>query len=375
MGNAKDGPEENKSRFSFAGRARRITGFMLEASPNPSAPIPERAVQTFEAWMREALYGDKGYYTHHIRAVGRRGDFSTSATLFPELGRAIARWAKQRSRELHLGLQWHLIEIGPGDGSLAETVLKSLGWWARHIVQYHLVDVEGPLRRSQEEKLRPYHVRWHTRVEDALQAAGGSALLFSNELVDAFPCVCAQWNADSQVWNEVGLRFTPTVQEIGLELDAKRLARFPSSALARTDWPQGQRVEIHWSYGDWLAAWRPLWQRGAMLTIDYGQTVEPLYYRRPRGSLRAYWQHQRWEGGEIYLRPGRQDITADVNFTDLIAWGESCGLSSLPLRTQGLFLGQYAPAEAGPDSWGAGEAFQVLEQTPQNAGRPEVSGT
>ncbi|MBU3665820.1 MAG: hypothetical protein FGM15_08105, partial [Chthoniobacterales bacterium] len=42
--------------------------------------------------------------------------------------------------------------------------------------------------------------------------------------------------------------------------------------------------------------------------------------RRPHGTLRAYRGQQRLSGTEILDLPGRQDITADVNFDDLRQW-------------------------------------------------------
>ena len=59
-----------------------------------------------------------------------------------------------------------------------------------------------------------------------------------------------------------------------------------------------------------------------MLTIDYGNTAEALYHRQPAGSLRGYFLQQRLEGLAIYQHPGLQDLTADVNFTDLIEWAK-----------------------------------------------------
>jgi SAM-dependent MidA family methyltransferase len=63
-----------------------------------------------------------------------------------------------------------------------------------------------------------------------------------------------------------------------------------------------------------------------MLTIDYGaNSAEEIYDRRPGGTMRAYHRQQRIEGGGIYARFGRQDLTSDVNFADLVRWGEALG--------------------------------------------------
>lgn len=97
-----------------------------------------------------------------------------------------------------------------------------------------------------------------------------------------------------------------------------------------------------------------------MLTIDYGDRAETMYHRRPHGTLRAYLLHQRLEGAEALQYPGRQDLTADVNFSDLIEW-TSPHLETKRLASLAEFLGKDAEAEW-LDPHGAGGAFKVLEQ-------------
>ena len=114
----------------------------------------------------------------------------------------------------------------------------------------------------------------------------------------------------------------------------------------------------------------PLWNAGRMLTIDYGGRTETLYHRRPRGTLRAYLMHQRLEGSAIYQNPGHQDITADVNFSDLIAWSAPW-TTDVKLRTLAEFIGPFQnkgnPVDADlSDPNAAGGAFMVLDQQCRN---------
>jgi SAM-dependent MidA family methyltransferase len=136
--------------------------------------------------------------------------------------------------------------------------------------------------------------------------------------------------------------------------------------------PDGQRVERHDSYHTWLRSWGALWREGCLLTIDYGDLVQNLYSGRPSGSLRGYWKHERITGSQIYARFGKQDLTADVNFSDLIAWGQSLGWKEELFATQREFVNQsISPKKlAGSSSrfliqGDAGDAFKVLEQRPQ----------
>lgn len=318
----------------------------------------------FEAWMREALHHPAfGYYASRIRTVGYRGDFSTAATLHRGLGEAVAAWAVTRRRE-HFGggiRRWHLVEIGPGGGDLAAAVLDALPARIRAGLVYHLVETSPGLRERQRDRLasrgsllrlaaRGVRIRWHDRVTSALEASRGRALVFSNELVDAFPVIAVRWKGGA--WEELFLeRRDGAWRESWHPLDPPRLA----------------------GYRRWLGEWAPLLRRGSVLTLDYGGPIQEILERRPKGTLRAFYHHQRYEGVGVYSRFGLQDITADVNFTDLARWGEVAGLATVRLEAQREFLLRYRPdleARAGAEpelayllhAGGAGGAYWALEQ-------------
>jgi SAM-dependent MidA family methyltransferase len=253
-----------------------------------------------------------------------------------------------------------LIEMGPGQGTLAAAVLRQLPWSLRWRIRLHLVETSAPLRQQQRELLgrRP---RWHPSPVAALAACHGRAVIFSNELVDAFPVRRFQYTAEG--WRELAVNFELPGQAREVLLAPGPLPPSSSFALAH---PVGQWIEVHDSYRQWLADWLPAWQAGRLLTIDYGSTVQPLYHRRPRGTLRGYWHHQRVEGAGIYSHPGRQDLTADVNFTDLIDWSGRW-ITASRLRSFREFLATSADADHPVDQAllaeeGAGGAFLVLDQ-------------
>jgi len=336
--------------------------------------------------MQEALYHPEfGYYTTAVRAVGARGDFSTSASLHPVLGEAVASWARARRREMMPSGRTWLIEVGGGSGQLARAVLRALGLRGRAKIRYSIVELSDPLRRAQRKLLGRRAVRWFGTVEEALDAAKGRALVFSNELVDAFPCNLLERHGGE--WREVGVRLAGDrlVEEARRVGDPRLLSDLCSVPAALDQARDGQRCEIHLSYRDWLAGWLPKLERGALLTIDYGEAARELYRGRPAGTVRAYFQHLTLRGARVYGRIGMQDMTADVNFTDVQAWGESAGLRTTRLCTQGEFLEEWVPglesrAEREPalayvaHPSGAGSAFKVLEQTmcePGAAGEKE----
>jgi SAM-dependent MidA family methyltransferase len=319
----------------------RATAHLLALQEELGGTLP------FERFMREALYHPEfGYYTARIRDVGARGDFSTFATLGNALAEFLSRWIiENKARDV--------IEVGPGNGQLAAQILGQLGWWRRRSIRYHLVDVDGPLRATQDQRLRGFRVQRHPDLASALRATDGRAWIFSNELPDAFPCRVFELTPDG--WLELHLRLgADGIHEI------LRPAELPESTAFAGSFRPGQRVEIHESHHQWLRGWAAQWTSGSMLTIDYGDTLPTLYHRRPGGTLRGYAHHQRLTGLEIYQAPGRLDLTADVNFSDLEKWGEDLGWRTTRHGTLNEFLGK----ETAPPFLEAAKAFRVLEQCP-----------
>ena len=313
---------------------------------------------TFEQFMQQALHDPVGgYYARRITGVGRHGDFTTAAMLSQAPARAIAGWA---ASALHATGCHDLIEMGPGEGTLATVVWSALPWRVRWRTRLHLVETSGPLARLQRELLGRRAV-WHESPAAALHACGGRAVIFSNELVDAFPVRRFQHTPDG--WRELAVAGGSAGPTRELLLAPAPLP--PSSGFAVTH-PPGQWIEVHDSYRRWLTAWLPQWRAGRLLTIDYGARAESLYHRRPHGTLRAYLLQQRLDGPAVYQNKGRQDLTADVNFTDLIDWaGPWAGASrllSLAAFLRGTADLTNQADRALIDEHGAGGAFLVLDQ-------------
>ena len=326
---------------------------------------------SFERFMELALYDpDFGYYTKHITSVGgRRADFATSATISPALGQAMAAWLRdERDHHNWSKEKWHVIEIGGGDGSLAQAVLDTLSWRIRRKLHYHLVEISPVLEAVQHETLerRSKCVSWHREITTALDAANGHALLFSNELVDAFPVRLLRWNSERAAADEIWVEYDP---DRGLR---ECFVATEEQGPEGTGFADGQRFERHDSYRRWLQSWAPKLRCGSLLTIDYGaRDAAQIYAKRPLGTLRGFHRHQRCEGASIYRHFGEQDLTCDVNFADLQSWGNELGWNTATLETQAeFFRGQLGEelfkANRGTafllDEEGAGGAFQVLVQ-------------
>jgi SAM-dependent MidA family methyltransferase len=339
----------------------------------------------FERFMEEALYHPRyGYYSSNIATVGRRGDFSTSVTVSDVIARAACVWAlKEKKDVLQAGVsrRWNVIEVGAGDGSFARDFIAQTPVIHRALLSYHIVEKSEPLKRKQMEIVPKSKVKWHEQIGDALEASEGNALIIANELADAFPARRMRYNATEKQWEELYLRdmghegLTEIFKPVGGDLQA-------IESSITNDWDpdvllleDGQLAEVLTSYHQWLQSWASKLQRGSFLTIDYGDTFPQLYSKRLNGTMRGYFQGVCVQDTEIYDRFGHQDLTVDVNFTDLENWGNKLGFSTESLQKQREFLAsmlpeleQPGPAQQDPaveflmSPYGAGEAFKVLWQ-------------
>jgi SAM-dependent MidA family methyltransferase len=75
-----------------------------------------------------------------------------------------------------------------------------------------------------------------------------------------------------------------------------------------------------------------------VITVDYGAEEDELYdpSLRPQGTLRGFSGHGFVE--DVLSAPGEYDITANVNWTQVMAAAERLGLRVVEFESQNRFL-------------------------------------
>lgn len=295
---------------------------------------------TFARYMELALYHPvEGYYLREGDLIGAAGDFYTSPDVTPLFGKVLAdQMAEMWSLAGRPG-GWTLLEFGAGKGLLARDLLQHTA--EKHPVfhqalEYLIIDQSPAMVRRQEEMLSGVSapgggIRWLPGLKDL--PGGITGCIFSNELLDAFPVHrlvrCGGRTQEIYVtWENGGLR------EVTGEPSCKELLDYLSDTGA--DLEEGQQVEINLALRGWLEKVARYLNRGFLLTIDYGDTAGRLHSpERPNGTIRAYSKHRL---ADLYQNPGCQDLTANVNFSDLFRWGEDYGLKQAGYAFQMYFL-------------------------------------
>ncbi|MFI3243442.1 MAG: SAM-dependent methyltransferase [Akkermansia sp.] len=309
-----------------------------------------------DQFMDIALFDEHGgYYSQGIKCVGYRGDFSTTASQSRILARRLVKEWKQCCKDC--GCHLPFIEIGGGSGDLMLDIQREIGFVNRLRTLYYMVE-KSPKLRDFQKSVGGGFVRTKDNIISALNACKGRAFIFSNELPDAFPA--RQFVFQEGEWHELGL----AVLDGQITRQAWKRP-LPESCVFERWAQEGQVVEVHQSYHQWLASWQQYWLCGAHITIDYGDVNEKLYYRRPAGSLRGYKAHQLLSADELPTLAGQCDITCDVNFSDLYHLAKRIPEDAVRLMNQHDFLKECAQEGDAADAHliaipGAGDHFKVL---------------
>jgi SAM-dependent MidA family methyltransferase len=302
--------------------------------------IAARGPLSFPEFMEMVLYHPQwGYYADPERKIGRHGDFFTSVSVGPVFSIIVARWVLARWQALDRPDAWRLAEPGAHDGTLLRELVAELRRLDPAATAGLTLTVPEPLaarRPLLEQALAGLPVA-AVEVFDPATAAPPPALpgiLLANEVLDALPCHLVEF--DGSAWVELmvggnenqGLEFQPgPLSEKWLTAATDRLG---------VQYPPGYRTEFR-DYRDFLQPLRDLLLRGSMLFIDYGFARPEFYHPdRRRGTLRTFSKH--CAGDDPLESPGRQDLTAHVDFTAVSEAAGKLGMEPAAFQPQERFL-------------------------------------
>ena len=294
---------------------------------------------TFARFMEWALYHpDFGYYATGPN-IGPRGDFTTSPEASPAFGELMAVHLADIDALLGHPTPFDIIEVGPGRGTLARRLLDALAAQRHELyarVRCHLVEISAALTETQRAHLLPAHegvVEWTGDLDDLPPGLQGA--LIANEVIDAFPVHVLENRRGKLVEHYVeavkggGLRFSygpPSRPELAAVVDRYRI-----------DLEPGECIEINLAAGEWVRRVARVLGRGVATVIDYGDTLPGRYSgSRKEGTLLGFYSGRVTD--DVLAHPGRQDLTALVDFTALQDTAREAGLTVVGLTRQANFL-------------------------------------
>jgi NADH dehydrogenase [ubiquinone] 1 alpha subcomplex assembly factor 7 len=285
---------------------------------------------TVADFMAEALgHPEHGYYMTRD-PFGARGDFTTAPEISQMFGELIGLWCAEVWRITIAPTPVHLVELGPGRGTLMADALRAARMAPDFLAaaMVHMVETSPVLVAMQRKALTGQQMEWHESLEEI---PDGPVLLIANEFFDALPI--RQFEQTGEGWRErmVGLDADGDTFRIGLAPGGSASEVLIPDAVRRTSGagdvaevrPMG--LSIAHAVGERIARFG-----GAALIVDYGHAASGA-----GDTLQALGNHK---FRDPLQNPGTADLTAHVDFAALGGAAREGGATTHGPIAQGDFL-------------------------------------
>jgi SAM-dependent MidA family methyltransferase len=268
-----------------------------------------------------------GYYVSRD-PLGREGDFTTAPEVSQMFGELLGLWAASVWRAIGSPPLLHLIELGPGRGTMMADALRALRVLPPlyQALNIHLVEINPVLREKQKAMLQGVRsLSWHDSIDSI---PPGPSVILANEYFDVLPI--HQVIRQSDGWHERTVEIADDGR-LAFGAGAEPMPHFelllpPPVRVAPIgavfEWrPDAEMMKIAARIRD---------EGGAALVIDYG------HLRSDAGdTFQAIARHS---FADPLKNPGDADVTAHVDFQALARAAEDVGAKVHGPVTQGDFL-------------------------------------
>ena len=266
----------------------------------------------------------EGYYATKD-PLGAAGDFTTAPEISQVFGELIGLALAQSWLDRGRPAPCHLIELGPGRGTLMADALRASATVPGFLgcIRLHLVETSPALKAHQLSILGEHGPIWHEDIQDLPE--DGPLLIVANEFLDALPI--HQYVRQSGRWLE---RCVGVDEQGALGLVAEPRPGLASSGLLPAA-PEGTVLELSPARDALVEelARRLARQGGLALLIDYGR-MGPV-----GDSLQAVQRHRKVD---LLHEPGECDLSSHVDFAAVAAAVVRAGCPAYGLIDQALFL-------------------------------------
>ncbi|MEM0129234.1 MAG: SAM-dependent methyltransferase [Thermoplasmata archaeon] len=251
----------------------------------------------FDRFIDWALYDPQaGFYARPGPRIGPTGDFYTAthaSPLYPRtLGRHIGRILAGLAVD---GRPLRMVEIGPGDGRLAEGMVSEIAAalpgtarWSYHLVERssaRLAETMDRLARAAGTAAGP-PIRALPSIGEGGPFRG---VVLAQEVLDAIPP--RRFRRDRSGWRELGVRRTP--QGRWEEADRPAMGIPPALGSAGHRIEEGSIAEVAMGAAGLVRAILDHLVEGRLIVIDFGMDAREIASAHPRGTLQAIAGH-RW---------------------------------------------------------------------------------
>ena len=272
---------------------------------------------TFADFMQHALYHPElGYYSTGDLKIGKNGDFYTSPHVSSAFGEVIGIFIEKAINYLEI-TDFTILELGAGKGFLALDILNYLSGKPElyDLINYIIIDnnvINTYIDKLEIHKEKTIILNNINELDCKLKG-----VVISNELFDSLPFHRIKY-LDNK-FREIYVNYENNgFNEITRGLSSERIMDYLNNYdLNLTD---SKQIEVNLLAKEILKDISFILDSGFILTIDYGHLSDNYFdNERIDGTFRCFYRHT--VNDNPYINIGDQDITADVDFTNLIESG------------------------------------------------------
>ena len=280
-----------------------------------------------DKFFRNVLYDNKfGYYASQL-PFGEKGDFVTSPKISSLFSEIIAIWIIASWELFGKPKNFNIVELGPGDGSLTNILLKSFRKFPEFnaVKKIFLYEESNYLKKIQKKKISNKDVRWINNLDNIKK---GPVIFFGNEFFDAIPIKQFKKIKNSFYEKNYTLDKNYRIKEVYKKASGANIKIIKSyktlKKLKFIEFPKFGFQELN------KIIKKISKLRGCILMIDYG-------YLKPnnQNTLQSVMRHKK---NSLLDNLGKADVTTHVNFTLLNEFFSKNDLKTKNIITQKQFL-------------------------------------
>ncbi|MEM6811733.1 MAG: SAM-dependent methyltransferase [Pseudomonadota bacterium] len=293
----------------------------MSSEPTPLEIIIKDKIRTdgpitIAEYMSLCLGHEKYGYYQSQNIIGQSGDFTTAPEISQLFGEILAAWVIDVWSKMGQPSKVHLVECGPGRGTLMDDILRIAQKYSQFYDAVHITMLETSslLIDKQKKKLQERIVQ--AKIQDKVTWVHNVSMIshtepliiLGNEFLDALPI--HQYRFTDTGWKEkyIDLNKNDAFHYIEKSVKNEDLKLFPRSLLK----PQLEdHLEVSHEAVNFMESLAKLMRnkQSIALFIDYGYVL-PAY----EATLQAVKTHRQ---ADIFDTPGFCDLTAYVNFFHL----------------------------------------------------------
>ena len=276
-------------------------------------------------------FENNGYYIKN-NPIGSKNDFITAPEISQMFGEILGVFLINYWEE-KVKTDFNLVELGPGKGTLIKDLLRTATKNQNFLNASNLTLIEknNYLINLQKNTINFERVNWSQEFK--IQKKNRPSIIYSNEFFDCFPV--RQFYKKEQ-WYERFIKYNTSEKIfnfISEKVDNNKLL----GVLEKFDHVKVAEIsESRMKYFDSICKIIKK-NKGVFVTIDYGYKDPPNYL-----TLQTIYNHKKTH---LFENLGNQDITAHVNFDELISVANKNNLKIDIFCTQRDFLIAYGIKE------------------------------